>query len=173
MNSLLRKMGGMQMAHTETVTQTLTGNGLVFERTERPGGKVPWWWISDEHRVSKAQSQTYRHHETLKAYGCRWSKRRSAWYFIGAELPNEIVALVGPQDNTGESVMQDDVPVSDAPVVPRYSPRLTSSTTPVRESYQQRVLRRFAEQFQADLDRITRCPALPAVATIRLDDPWA
>jgi len=161
------------MAHTETVTQTLTGNGLVFERTERPGGKVPWWWISDEHRVSKAQSQTYRHHETLKAYGCRWSKRRSAWYFIGAELPNEIVALVGPQDNTGESVMQDDVPVSDAPVVPRYSPRLTSSTTPVRESYQQRVLRRFAEQFQADLDRITRCPALPAVATIRLDDPWA
>jgi hypothetical protein len=161
------------MSHLETVTQTLTGNGLVFERTERPGGKIPWWWISDERRVSKAQSQTYRHRETLKAYGCRWSKRRSAWYYIGADLPNEIVALVSPQDNTGEPVMQDDVPVSDALATPRYSPRLTGSATPVRESYQQRVLRRFAEQFQADLDRIMRCPALPAVATIRLDDPWA
>ncbi len=161
------------MSQNETITQTLTGNGLVFARTERPGTPQPWWWISDAKRVPKAESQTYRHRETLKAYGCRWSKRRLAWYFIGAELPNEIAALVGPQDNTGEPVAQDDVPVSDAPMAPRYSPRLTGSVTPVRESYQQRVLRRFAEQFQADLDRITRCPALPAVATIRLDDPWA
>jgi hypothetical protein len=29
------------------------------------------------------------------------------------------------------------------------------------------------EQFQTDLERLTRYPALPAVATIRLDDPWA
>ena len=160
------------MAHTETVTQMMTGNGLVFERTERPGGKVPWWWVRDERRVSKAQSQTYRHRETLKAYGCRWSKKRRSWDFIGADLPDEIIALVGSQDNTGEPVMQDDVPVSNAPAIPRYSPRLTGSVAAVRESYQQRVLRRFAEQFQTDLERITCCPALPAVATIRLDDPW-
>ena len=70
------------MAHTETVTQTLTGNGLLFERTQKVGGKTLWWWISDERRVSKAQSQTYRHRETLKAYGCRWSKRRSANQFL-------------------------------------------------------------------------------------------
>jgi hypothetical protein len=161
------------MSPNENVTQTLTGNGLVFERTERPGGKVPWWWVRDERQVSKAQSQTYRHRETLKAYGCRWSKRRTAWYFIGANLPDEIVALVGPQDNTGEHIVQDNVPVSDVPATPRYSRRLTGSATTSRESYQQRVLRHFAEQFQADLDRITRCPALPAVATIRLNDPWA
>lgn len=161
------------MTHTETVTQTLTGSGLVFERTERPGGKVPWWWVRDERHVSKAQSQTYRHRETLKAYGCRWSKKRRSWYFIGADLPDEIIALVGPQDNTGEPVMQDDIPVSDTPATPRYSPRLTGSAASVRETYQQRVLRRFVEQFQVDLDRITRCPALPAVATIRPDDPWA
>ncbi len=161
------------MSPNETVTQTLTGNGLIIERSEKAGAKIPWHWIRDEHKVSKAQSQTYRHRETLKAYGCRWSKRRSAWYYIGAVLPDEIAALVGSQDNTGEPVVQDDVSVSDVPVAPRYSPRLAGSATAVRESYQQRVLRRFAEQFQADLDRITRCPALPAVATIRLDDPWA
>lgn len=161
------------MSLNETVTQTLTGNGLVFERTERPGGKVPWWWVRDECSVSKALSQTYRHRETLKAYGCRWSKKRRSWYFIGAVLPDEIAALAGPQDKTDNPVTQNETPVTDATAAPRYSPRLTGSATTVRESYQQRVLRRFAEQFQADLDRITRCPALPAVATVRLDDPWA
>ena len=145
------------MAHTETVTQTLTGNGLIFECTEKPGGKMPWWWIKDARRVSKALSQTYRHRETLKAYGCRWSRKRRAWYFIGAELPDGIAALVGPQDNT------------DQP----NTPEVAASITPYRASYQARVLRRFADQFQADLDRLTRYPALPAIATIRLDDPWA
>lgn len=161
------------MEPNETVTQTLTGNGLVIERSEKVGAKIPWHWIRDEHKVSKAQSQTYRHRETLKAYGCRWSKRRSAWYFIGAELPDEIIALAGPQDNPGEPVAQTDAPVSDVTATPRYSPRLTGSATTVRETYQARVLRRFAEQFQADLERLTRYPALPAVATIRLNDPWA
>ena len=80
---------------------------------------------------------------------------------------------LGPQDTTGEPVAQDNPPVPAVPPSPRYSPRLTATVTTVRESYQARVLRRFAEQFQTDLDRITRYPALPAVATIRLDDPWA
>ncbi len=161
------------MTHNETVTQRLTGNGLVIERTEKPSGLVPWWWISDASRVSKALSQTYRHRETLKAYGCRWSKRRSQWYYIGRELPDKITALLGPQDTAGEPVTHDNPPVPAMPVPPRHSPQLTATAAPVRESYQARVLRRFVEQFQADLDRLTRYPALPAVATIRLDDPWA
>jgi hypothetical protein len=149
------------MTHNETITLSLTGNGLVFERTEKPGGKVPWWWVRDERRVSKAQSQTYRHRETLKAYGCRWSKKRRSWYYIGAELPEEIAALVGPQDNTGVRETAGHA-AAPAATVPSY-----------RESYQARVLRRFAEQFQADLERLNRYPSLPAIATIRLDDPWA
>ena len=149
------------MTLNETVTLSLTGNGLVFERTEKPSGRVPWWWLRDERRVSKAQSQTYRHRETLKAYGCRWSRKRRSWYFIGTTLPDEIAALVGLQDTTGEQETAGDA-AAPASTVPSY-----------RESYQARVLRRFAEQFQANLDRITHCPALPAVATIRLDDPWA
>lgn len=149
------------MTTNETVTQRLVGNGLVFERTEKPGGVIPWWWIKDERVVLKAQSQTYRHRETLKAYGCRWSKKRRSWYFIGADLPNEIAALVGSQDETDKTETSGN---ADGPSVP---------LTPRRETYQERVLRRFAEQFQADLERLTRYPALPAVATIRLDDPWA
>jgi len=148
------------MAHTETVTQTLTGNGLLFERTEKVGGKTPWWWIKDARRVSKTLSQTYRHREMLKAYGCRWSRKRRAWYYIGTDLPDEIAALAGPQGNTGEQHTAGHVAAPAA-------------TVSFRETHQQRILRRFVEQFQADLDRITRCPALPAVATIRLDDPWA
>jgi hypothetical protein len=160
------------MSHDETVTQTLTGNGLVINRTEKPGGSTPWWWIGDASRVPKALSQTYRHRETLKAYGCRWSKRRKQWYFIGRELPVEITALLGPQGSAGEPVAHDNPPVSAMPVTPHYSPQLTAAAAPRQESYQARVLRRFAEQFQADLARITNTPALPAVATVRLDDPW-
>jgi len=149
------------MTANETVTQRLIGNGLVIECTEIPGGKVPWHWIGDERRVTKAQSMTYRHREILKAYGCRWSKRRRQWYYIGADLPVEIAALVGPQDETDEINTADNAAGASVPPVLR------------RESYQERMLRRFAEQFQTDLERLTRYPALPAVATIRLDDPWA
>ena len=160
------------MSQNETVTQTLSGNGLVIVRTEKPGGAVPWFWISDERRVPKALSQTYRHRETLKAYGCRWSKKRHQWYFIGRELPGEITALLGSQGTISEPVTHDNPPVPTVSPSPRYSPRLTTPASH-RETYQERVLRRFAEQFQNDMERITRCPALPAVATIRLDDPWA
>ncbi len=160
------------MTHNETVTQRLTGNGLVIECREKSGGSTPWWWVQDERRVSKALSQTYRHRETLEANGCRWSKKRAAWYWIGHELPGEIVALVDQQGTNGEPVVQPDSPGPAAPTPPRYSPRLTTSTA-YRETYQARVLRRLVEQFQADLERVTRYPALPAIATIRLDDPWA
>lgn len=160
------------MTSHETVTQRLAGNGLVIECTEKSGGSTPWWWVQDEHRVSKAHSQTYRHRETLKANGCRWSKKRAAWYWIGHNLPGEITALVDQQDTTGEPDMQPDSRGPAAPTPPRYSPRLTAPTAS-RETYQERVLRRMVEQFQADLERLTRYPALPAVATIRLEDPWA
>jgi hypothetical protein len=160
------------MTSHETVTQRLAGNGLVIECTEKSGGSTPWWWVQDESRVSKALSQTYRHRETLKANGCRWSKKRAAWYWIGCELPGEIAALVDRQDNTGEPVVPPDSPDLAAPTSPRCSPRLTTPTAH-RETYQERVLHRFVEQFQADLERLTRYPALPAIATIRIEDPWA
>jgi hypothetical protein len=161
------------MRRNETVTRRMTGNGLVIERTERVGGAIPWWWIADASRVPKTLSQTYHHRETLKAYGCRWSHKRRSWYYIGTDLPDEIAALLGPQDTTGEPVAHDHPPEPAMPVSLRCSPQLTATVATVRESHQARVLRQFVEQFQADLERVTRYPALPAVATIRLDDPWA
>jgi hypothetical protein len=149
------------MTPNETVTQCLTGNGLVIERTEKSGGATPWFWIADKHRISKSQSQTYRYREILKANGCRWSKKRNSWYFIGPELPDEIATLLDLPATSSEMV------VHLPPCAPQYSP------TPTTEVYQVQVLRRFVEQFQADLERLTRYPALPAIATIRLDDPWA
>lgn len=158
------------MTTRTTTTDRLVGNGLIIERTEKEGG-TPWWWIADEHRVPKWQSQTYRHRDTLKANGCRWSKKRASWYFIGAELPEAIAALVGTQD----AGQPQDEPSGAAPPVP-YPQPVSSSYDAARrfqETRQAAALRRFAERFQADLERITRYPALPAVATIRLDDPWA
>jgi len=161
------------MAQNERVIHRLSGNGLVMTCTEKPGGLTPWWWSADEGRVTKANSQTYRHRERLRAYGCRWSKKRSAWYYIGSELPEEIAALVGPQDTAGEPVAQDNLPVPAPPLASRYSQQITPSAAAYREAYQARILRQMAEQCQATLERLTRYPALPAVATIRLDDPWA
>lgn len=158
------------MTTRTTTTDRLTGNGLVIERTEKEGG-TPWWWIADEQRVPKCQSQTYRHREILKANGCRWSKKRSSWYLISAELPEAIAALVGTQD-TGEPQDKPSgavpVPVSPQPILPSYD-----AARRFQETRQAAALRRFAERFQADLERVMRYPALPAVATVRLDDPWA
>jgi len=147
-----------------TTTDRLVGNGLVIERTEKEGG-TPWWWIADEHRVPKWQSQTYRHREILKANGCRWSKKRSSWYLISAELPEAIAALVSTQDEPSYTA---PVAVSPQPISPSYD-----AARRFQETRQAAALRRFAERFQADLERVMRYPALPAVATVRLDDPWA
>jgi hypothetical protein len=54
-----------------------------------------WWWL---------RGDTYPHRETLKRFGCRWSKKRRAWYYIGQALPDAVQALL---------TLQDDVPCSD------------------------------------------------------------
>ena len=84
------------MPHNEAVTQTLTGNGLVIERTEKPGGVVPWWWIGDERHVPKSLSQTYCHRDMFNAYCCRWSTRRPSWYHIGRESPEPVTNPIRP-----------------------------------------------------------------------------
>jgi hypothetical protein len=118
------------MSYVETVTQTLTGNGLVIERTDRVGGAIPWWWIADASRVPKTLSQTYRHREMLKANGCRWSKKRASWYWMGVELPAAIAALVGSQDTISESATHDRSPAPS----PRYAPPPTATAASFRET---------------------------------------
>jgi len=58
---------------------------ITVERSQREEGGGVWWWINGD---------TYPHRELLKRHGARWSKKRQAWYWVGAELPSAIQALV-------------------------------------------------------------------------------
>ncbi len=74
--------------------------GIIVERSQREEGGSVWWWLLGE---------TYPHRELLKRHGARFSGKRKAWYFVGAELPGAIQALVTKQSDVGEAQL---VPVS-------------------------------------------------------------
>ncbi len=59
--------------------------GITIERSQREEGGQVWYWIN---------GNTYPHRELLKRHGARWSKKRQAWYWVGAELPDAIRVLV-------------------------------------------------------------------------------
>lgn len=59
--------------------------GITVERSQREDGGRVWWWLNGD---------TYPHRELLKRHGARWSKKRQAWYWVGAELPAAVRALV-------------------------------------------------------------------------------
>jgi len=59
--------------------------GIRAEYSQRSPHEPGWWWLTGE---------TYPHRDLLKLKGCRWSKKRSAWYFQGATLPEAIQRLV-------------------------------------------------------------------------------
>ncbi len=67
--------------------------GITVERSQREEGGSVWWWLLGE---------TYPHRELLKRSGARFSGKRKAWYFVGAELPDAIQALVTEQTHADE-----------------------------------------------------------------------
>jgi len=71
--------------------------GITVEKSQRGENDTPWWWI---------RGDTYPHRETLKRWGCRWSKKRKSWYYIGRALPDAVQALV-------DSSTPEDAPCSD------------------------------------------------------------
>jgi hypothetical protein len=89
--------------------------GIQVDKSQRNPDEKPWFWLSGD---------TYPHRETLRRYGARFSQRRKAWYYIGAELPAAIQALVtavGKQDTPSDheldellSAIQDSVDLTDA-----------------------------------------------------------
>lgn len=87
-------------------TAELSGSGLTIARTEKAGGD-PWWWIGGD---------TYPHKDLLRRKGCRWSRKRKQWYFIGHDLPAEIAAMVEsvPEDEPDEP--EPVAKVTEAPV---------------------------------------------------------
>jgi hypothetical protein len=82
---------------------------ITIEKSQRGNG-APWWWI---------RGNTYPHKETLKQWGCRWSKRNKAWYFIGENLPQAVHDLASSPDEppppsppSTPAVLADDAPCS-------------------------------------------------------------
>ncbi|GIK27953.1 MAG: hypothetical protein BroJett007_10910 [Chloroflexota bacterium] len=66
--------------------------GITAERSQREEGGRVWWWLHGD---------TYPHRDLLKRQGARWSGKRKAWYYISAELPVAIRALITSDDPTG------------------------------------------------------------------------
>ena len=84
--------------------------GITAERSQREAGGKVWWWLHGD---------TYPHKELLKRQGARWSGKRKAWYYIGAELPAAIQALITSDAQTDsdqpDSVLAQDTMATDAP----------------------------------------------------------
>jgi hypothetical protein len=91
---------------TKLFGTTSQEQGITIEKSQRGNG-APWWWI---------RGDTYPHKEMLKRWGCRWSKRNKAWYFIGEHLPQAVHDLASPPDDppppSTPAVPADDAPCS-------------------------------------------------------------
>ena len=77
-------------------------SGITAKKSQRSAAEKPWWWLGGE---------TYTHRELLKRHGARFSSRRKQWYFIGAELPASIQALV-TSETQSDAEASDEEPVS-------------------------------------------------------------
>jgi hypothetical protein len=76
---------GLLIATTEGTKETAAAGIITAEKSQRDGQRDAWWWLHGD---------TYPHRELLKRHGCRWSKKRRCWYFIGEALPDSVQALI-------------------------------------------------------------------------------
>lgn len=107
-------------------------DGITVEVSQRSETDKPWHWITGD---------TYPHRELLKRWGCRWSKKRKSWYFIGATLPEAIEALINthtpPESDVIEvqSTVDNDDPCSieeaEAILGVQISPKVESQPEPI------------------------------------------
>ena len=88
---------GMLIVSASTGAAEAAIAGITAEKSQRSENDTPWWWL---------RGDTYPHRDLLKRWGCRWSKRQKAWYFIGQALPEAVQALIDTQ-------REDDAPCSD------------------------------------------------------------
>lgn len=94
---------GMLIVSASTGEAEAAIAGITAEKSQRDGQSDVWWWL---------RGDTYPHRDLLKRWGCRWSKRNKAWYYIGKTLPNAVQELIdAPSDDNGSS--NDDAPCSD------------------------------------------------------------
>ena len=81
---------GLLALSAETGERVSAVSCIQIERSQRDGGSEPWRWISGD---------TFPYRDLLRLKGCRWSKKRKAWYFIGAALPAEVQVLADEMQN--------------------------------------------------------------------------
>ncbi|MEQ8675314.1 MAG: hypothetical protein RLP44_01500 [Aggregatilineales bacterium] len=60
-------------------------NGITIEKSQRDPNEKAWHWL---------RGDTYPHRDLLKRWGCRWSKKRKAWFYIGNDLPDAVETLI-------------------------------------------------------------------------------
>ncbi|MBZ0280737.1 MAG: hypothetical protein K8L97_08340 [Anaerolineae bacterium] len=78
--------------------------GITVEKSQRDPNEKAWFWIMGD---------TYPHRELLKRWGCRWSKKRRCWYYIGWALPSAVEQLVA-QHHPPERPKSPSIPPSTA-----------------------------------------------------------
>lgn len=80
-------------------------NQTIFvEKSQLDPNKAPWYWLTGE---------TYPHRTLLKRWGCRWSRKRKAWYFVGETLPDAVQQLVDGGNNQEEPIPEPQQPADD------------------------------------------------------------
>lgn len=94
---------GMRIVAAATGEAEAAVSGILVEKTQRSASDTPWFWL---------RGDTYPHRETLKRWGCRWSKKRKSWYYIGAVLPEAVQQLI-EQVNTPSDDDLHKQPLSD------------------------------------------------------------
>lgn len=94
---------GMRIVSATTGEAEAAVAGITVKKSQRSDHDTPWWWL---------RGDTYPHRDLLKRWGCRWSKRQKAWYYIGKTLPDAVQTLIdAPSDDDVTS--NDDAPCSD------------------------------------------------------------
>jgi len=90
---------GMLIVSAATGEAEAAVAGILVEKTQRSTSDTPWFWL---------RGDTYSHRETLKRWGCRWSKRQKAWYYIGAALPDAVQQLIAQVNVPSDDSVSDD-----------------------------------------------------------------
>ena len=94
---------GGQTAHHEPVFRDIDDEILrercqaqpIHARLDRS-----WWWIGGD---------THPHKEDLKAFGARWSRKRSQWYIRHADIPDDLVRMFDNRQSVAETLVEQGV----------------------------------------------------------------
>ena len=95
---------GMRIVVASTGEAESAIDGITVEVSQRSEADKPWHWI---------RGDTYPHRELLKRWGCRWSKKRKAWYYIGTTLPEAVQALIDTHTPPEATVIEVQSSVDD------------------------------------------------------------